>query len=190
MSDYGTPAPPPPEGQGPGQYAGMESMPGYEAPGAGAPVGKPDSIAMAVTLMYLGAALSLFGALTTLLMRDTIRDALQKASDDATTPMTSSQIDTIVSISVASGVVGGLIGVALWLWMASVNGKGRKWARIVATVFFGISLLTTLGSLVQKQPPLNLVIGLVTLLVGAFALFLLYRPDSTEYYNAQSAPRF
>jgi hypothetical protein len=189
MSDYGTPPPPPPEGQGPGQFPGMESMPGYQAPTAGAPVAQPPSIAMAVKLMYAGAALSLLGLLSTFLFRDTIRDAVQKASDDAATKMTSSEIDAAVGVAITFAVVFGLIGVALWLWMASANGKGRKWARVVATVFFALSVLSTLGSLIQHPPALSLIISIVSLALGAYIIYLLYRPESTQYYNAQSAPR-
>ncbi len=188
MSDYGTP-PPPPEGQEGGQYSGMGSMPSYQAPGAGAPVAQPASIAMAVKLMYVGAVLSLLGALSTLLFRDAIRDGVQKASDKAATPMTSSEIDTAVSVGVTVAVISGLIGVALWLWMASANGKGRKWARIVATVFFVLSVLSTLSSLIQHPPVLSLVLGILSVLLGAYIIYLLYRPESTQYYDAQSAPR-
>jgi hypothetical protein len=188
MSDYSTP-PPPPEGEGPGQLSGMESMPGYQAPVSGAPVAQPASIAMAVKLMYVGAALSLIGVLSTVLMRGTIRDAVQKASDTATTHLTSSQVDTAVGLAVALGVVSGLIGVALWLWMAAANGKGRKWARILATIFFVLSVLSTLASLVQHPPVLSLIVSLISLVLGAYIIYLLYRPESTQYYAAQSAPR-
>jgi len=34
-------------------------------------------------------------------------------------------------------VVFSLAWVALWLWMARANGRGRSWARIVSTVLFG-----------------------------------------------------
>ncbi|QGN58954.1 hypothetical protein [Nostocoides sp. HKS02] len=188
MSDYGTPPPPPP-GDGPGQYSGMESMPGYQAPVAGAPVAQPASIAMAVKLMYVGAALSLVGLLSTFLMRGTIRDAVQKASDTSTTHLTSSQVDAAVGVAVGLGVVSGLVGVALWLWMAAANGKGRKWARILATIFFACSVLSTLGSLAQHPPVLSLVVSIISLVLGAYIIYLLYRPESTQYYAAQSAPR-
>lgn len=189
MSDYGTPPPPPSEGQNPGQYSGMGSMPGAPAPGAAAPASRPASIAMAVKLMYVGAGLSLLGVLVTFFMRDTIREAVEKASADAAAPMTSSQIDAAVGVAVGSGVVGGLVGVGLWLWMAAANGKGRKWARIVATVFFVLSVLGMLASFVQQPPMLSLVISIVSLALGAYIIYLLYRPESTQYYDAQSAPR-
>jgi hypothetical protein len=193
MSDYGSPPPPPPppppEGQDPGQFSGMQSMPGYEAPVTGAPVSKPASIAMAVKLMYVGAALSLLGVLSTVFQLDSIRDAVEKASADASTPMTSSEMDAAVAVAVAFAVVVGLIGVALWLWMAAVNGRGRKWARIVATVFYGLFVLSALASLLQSPPALSLILSLVSLVLGAYILVLLYRKESTQYYEAQSAPR-
>ena len=196
MTDYSSAPPPPPEGagQGPapdqGQGAYPPAMPGYEAPTARGPVSQPASIALAVKLMYVGAALSLLGIIVTFLSRDTIRDSVEKASRDATKPMTSDQMDAAVALGVGFGVVLGLIGVALWLWMAVANGRGRKWARVVATVFFGLSVLSLLGSLVQKPPVLSLVLGLVSLLLGAYIIVLLYKRESTEYYEAQSAPRF
>jgi len=196
MTDYSSAPPPPPEGAGQGrtpdqgQGAYPPAMPGYEAPTARGPVSQPASIALAVKLMYVGAALSLLGIIVTFLSRDTIRDSVEKASRDATKPMTSDQMDAAVALGVGFGVVLGLIGVALWLWMAVANGRGRKWARVVATVFFGLSVLSLLGSLVQKPPVLSLVLGLVSLLLGAYIIVLLYKRESTEYYEAQSAPRF
>lgn len=190
MSEYSTP-PPPPEGSGSGQFppmGSMGSMPEYQ-PQQGQPVSRPASIAMAVKLMYVGAALSLIGLLSTVLMRDTIRTAVEKASNTSAKPMTSAEIDAAVNIAIGFGIFAGLVGVALWLWMASVNGKGRSWARIVATVFFGLSVLSTLSSLLQHPPALSLIVTLIGLLLGAYIIFLLYRPESSAYYAAQSAPR-
>jgi hypothetical protein len=166
----------------------MPSMPDYQAAAPAAAVSRPAPIAMAVKLMYVGALLSLLGALSTLFMRDTIRQAVEKASAEAATPMSSGDVDAAVAFSVAFAVIVGIIGALLWVWMASANGKGRKWARIVATVFFGLSVLSTAGSLLQHPPALSLVLGLVTLVLGAYIIYLLYRPESTRYYQARSAP--
>jgi hypothetical protein len=168
----------------------MESMPGGSAPQPAAPAGQPRSIALAVKLMYVGAALSLLGILVTLFMRDTIREAVEKASADASTPMTQSQMDGAVAIAIGFSVVVGLIGVALWLWMAWANGRGRSWARIVATVLFVLSVLSSLGSLVQRPPALSLAATFISLVLGAFTLVLLWRLESSRWYEAQSAPRY
>ncbi|MFC8503788.1 hypothetical protein ACFUC1_15635 [Pedococcus sp. NPDC057267] len=193
MSDQSiTPPPPPPGAPGTGGdgYPQMGSMPGPGVPPPAAPVSRPASIDLAVKLMYVGAVLSLLGMVLTVTMRDTIRSAVEKASNSSSAPMTASQVDAAVGLAVGVSVVVGLIGVGLWLWMAWANGKGRKWARIVATVFFGLSVLSTLSSLLQHPPVLSLVVALVNLLLGAYIIFLLYRPESTQYYEAQSAPRY
>ena len=193
MSDHSSPPPPPPpppgEGEGPGQYQGMQGMPSYESAPQAAPVERPASIAQAVKLMYVGAALSLLGIIVTVLMRGAIRDALVKASQKAAKPMSASQIDAAMNLAVVFAVVSGLIGVALWVWMAAANGRGRKWARIVATILWVLSLLSTLSSVLQHPPALALVLNIVMLALGAYILYLLYRPESTQYYEAQSAPR-
>lgn len=194
MSDNSTTPPPPPPVDGPGTagegYPQMGSMPGPGMAPPAAPVARPASIDMAVKLMYVGAALSVLGILFTVLMKGTIRDAVEKASNDSGTAMTASQVDAAVSLAIGFSVVVGLIGVGLWLWMASANGKGRSWARIVATVFFGLSVLSTLGSLLQHPPVLSLVVSVISLLLGAYIIYLLYRPESSRYYQAQSAPRY
>jgi len=189
MSDYGsTPPPPPPgEGEGPGQFQGMQGMPSYESAPAAAPVERPASIAQAVKLMYVGAALSLLGIIVFFLEKDAIRDMVQKSTAGKT--MTADKLDAAVTLAMVSAIVAGLIGVALWLWMASANGKGRKWARIVATVFFAFSVLNFLGSFLQPTPALSRILGIVMLALGAYILYLLYRPESSQYYEAQSAPR-
>jgi uncharacterized membrane protein (DUF2068 family) len=167
----------------------MQSMPG-SAPPPAAEVAQPAPIAMAVKLMYVGAALSLLGIIATVFQRDSIRSAVEKASSTSNPPMTPSQIDTAVGVGVASAVIVGLIGVGLWLWMAWANGNGKKWARIVATVFFGLFVLSTLASLVQHPPALSLIASIVTLVLGGYIIYLLYRPESGEYYQAKSAPKY
>jgi hypothetical protein len=185
MSDQ-YPPPPPPEQSG---YQGMGSMPAPGSQPAAPAVSQPASIAMAVKLMYVGAALSLLGILVSFLMTDQIRESVEKASADQATPMTPDQIDTAVSVGIGFAVVSGLIGVGLWLWMASANGKGKSWARIVATVLFAFSLLAFLGSFIQNQPTLAIILSVVSVLLGAFIIFLLWKKESTAYYQAQSAPR-
>ena len=191
MSDYGTPPPPPPDEPGPaaGGYPGMQSMPSSTPPPA-EPVSRPASIAMAVRLMYVGAALSLVTLLSTALMRDAIRQSVEKSNRTSRTPLTASQVDAAVNVAVVVSIVVGLIAVGLWLWMASANGKGRKWARTVATVFFALSVVSTLGGLVNHPPALSLIVGIITLVLGGYIIYLLYRPESSQFYAASSTPRY
>jgi Ca2+/Na+ antiporter len=143
----------------------------------------------AVMLMKVGAGLSLVGLLFTFVMRGALRDAVEKASANSATHLTATQIDAAVAFAFGAAIVSGLVGAGLWWWMASANGQGKKWARLVATVLFALNLLGFLGSLVQAQPVASRLWALLLVLLGGYVIVLLYKKQSTAYYDAQSAPR-
>ena len=101
----------------------------------------PRSVQMAVNFMYAGAALSLIELIVGLATAGSLRTAIHNASPD----LTPAQLHTAEVAGVATIVVLGLIGIALWLWMAWANRGGRNWARIVATVLFGLNTLALLN---------------------------------------------
>jgi hypothetical protein len=164
-------------------------MPGQAAGAPAGPVTRPPAMDKAVLLMKVGAGFSVLGLVISLLSRSAIRDAIEKSSAKQTTPLTQSQIDTAVTFSVVVAIIVGLIGVGLWLWMASANGKGKSWARIVATVLFGLSVLGFLANLVQAGTLLTKLVGFLGFLVGAAAIFFMYQKESSAFYKAASAPR-
>lgn len=197
MSDFGSAPPPPPEGprdQGMSPVPGsMPPMPGAMPAGAGGapmPSAPPAAISQAVMLMRVGAVLSVIGGLLALFMRDTLRDLVNEQVSKQRTPMSAGDVDVLVNVALVSAVVTGLLGAALWLWMAWANGKGRSWARIVATILFAFSVLSLLGSLIQTSPAASRLVSVVEVLLGAYIIFLLYRRESSEYYRARSAPRY
>jgi hypothetical protein len=85
----------------------------------------------------------------------------------------------------AGGLIGGfgLVVVSLWLWMARANGQGKNWARILSTVLFGLATLDLFGVLSQPKTALGFVFPVLTWLVGAGAVFLLWRKDSTDFFR-------
>lgn len=165
---------------------------GQQAPGQGgyyapAPVVRPPSIDKAVLMMKIGAALSVLSGLMVFAMKGTMREATEKALRDQGQTLTASEIDAAVNISLGVGVFMGLVGAALWWWMAVMNGKGRSWARIVATVFFVIGLLQTLWAFTQPSGgALGWVLNIASLLVGAAAVFFMWQKDSTRFYEESS----
>ena len=106
----------------------------------------PGSVLNAVKLMYVGAALSGLGIVISLLTIGSLKSAI-RAHDPS---FTTTQLHAAEAVAIGSVVVGGLIAIGLWLWMAWANGKGRNWARIVSSVFFGINTLDVL--LLLGQP--------------------------------------
>lgn len=194
MSNDGTNTPDPYGQPNYGQPNYGEQNPYGQAPGQGAPaptgpMAQPSSIKTAVMLMRVGALLSLLTLLTAFLFRDDIRETVEKSLRDADAGVTADTIDAAVAVTLGISVFFGLLGVALWLWMASANGKGRSWARIVATIFFGISVLSNLVSLAQPQAGLQRGLGLVSLILGAVIIVLLWKKESTAYYNSVTASR-
>ncbi len=132
--------------------------------------------------MYVGAVLAVLGVLVLLVSRDTLRDDI---ADDRP-ELTSSELDTAIAVTTVVAVVGAVIGVALWLWMASANGQGKSWARIVASVLGGLNVLFTLtGLATNPQTAASLVFSLVGLVLAAVILVLLWRPESSRFYEAR-----
>jgi hypothetical protein len=174
----------------PGYPGAMPGMP--PAAGAPRPAGpRPASVTTAVRLMWAGAALSLVSALLTPTMGDAMRTQIRDAIASSGSSMDPGTLDGFVTVILGLAVVFGLVEAGLWLLMAWQNGKGRTWARIVATVLFALGLLSGLSSLAQASvAPLLTVLSVAGAIVGAVAVFFLWRKDSSAWFEAQSAPRY
>jgi hypothetical protein len=133
------------------------------------------TVRAAVKLMYAGAAVSTVNLVILLALIGDI-----KVSQLLNTPF--------ITVSIAWS----LAPLALWLWMARENGRGRNWARIVSTVLFGAATLDLTGAF--RWPPgiqLSLVptvngstiIPVLYWLVGAAVVWLLWRPASRAFFR-------
>ena len=169
------------------QYASdQQQPPGYYAP---APVTRPAAIDKAVLLMKIGAGLSLLGLLPLLFMRDQMRTAVEQGLRDSNQPVTADNVNMAMNVGMVTALVIGLIGAGLWWWMAVMNGQGKSWARILSTVFFLLSLVLTLPGLVRGgdgSGALGMILSVVSLAVGAGAIFFLWQKESSNYYEAAS----
>ena len=170
-----------------GGYGGMAPM--SDVTGPTGPVNRPPAMDTAVRLMKVGAIWSLVQILFVFAFSSQIRDAVEKSSAKGRTPLSADQVDAAVAVSKVTGIAGGLLAAALWYWMSVANGKGRSWARIVATVLGALSVLSFLAGLVQPSSALVKLSALVTVVIGAAALFFMYRRESSEFYAASSRPR-
>lgn len=148
----------------------------------------PPSIQNAVKLMYVGAALSAVSLIVGLLTIGSLKSAIQTASRKASKPLTTPELHTAEAVGVASIIVLGLLGIGLWLWMARANGSGKSWARVVASVLFGLNTLGLLSVIVRPNSALTKIFDLLVWLVGLGAIVFLYRRESSEYF-AQSRLR-
>jgi len=83
----------------------------------------------------------------------------------------------------------GLIATGLWLWMARANKRGRSWARMMATVFFGLLTageLALLFEFLTHSSGSTLVVSFLVAywLTGLSAVVLLWQRSSSDFYAA------
>jgi len=139
----------------------------------------PPSVLNAVKLMYAGAAVSTVSLIISLADISGTKAAIKKARPN----LTATQVSQLNTFIIGLAIVSGLVGIALWLWMARANGQGKNWARIVSTVLFGLATLDLIGVFSQPKTILGLVFPVLTWLVGAGAVWLLWRPESTAFFK-------
>jgi hypothetical protein len=145
----------------------------------------PPSVVMAVRLMYAGAVVSAVSLVVGLTTVSSLRTALHKSRPS----LTPSQLHDLQTIVVVGSVVIGLISIGLWVWMALMNKAGKSWARIVATVLFGLDTLFLLLGVARAGAAASSLVSILIWLIGLGTVILLWRKDSSEYFTAQSAPR-
>lgn len=145
----------------------------------------PDSVRNAVKLMYVGAGLSAVVVIITLVTIGSLKSAILAHDPNFTT----SQVHAAEGIGIGSAIVFGLIAVGLWLWMAWANGRGRRWARIVATVFFAINTLDLIASFARIHAVGAVIVGVLVWLAGLGAIVLLFNKQSAPFFAQRPAPR-
>jgi hypothetical protein len=140
---------------------------------------------MAVRLMYAGAAVSAVSLIVGLATIGSLRDSLHKSYP----AFTATQLHSLQIVLVAGSVVFGLISIGLWVWMALMNRAGRSWARLVATILFGLNTLFLLLGVAREGAAAGALVSILTWLIGLGAIIFLWRRESTEYFSAASGPR-
>jgi hypothetical protein len=157
-----------------------EPIPAGDADAVRIPAPRP--VVLAVRLMYLGAALSAAGLISSLLLTRGLREAIIATSKVHLTP---AQVSTREHAIIGSAIVSGLVGIGLWLLMAWANGRGQSWARIVATVLCGINTLGLVFSLTVAHTAAGLLLSIAIWLAGVGAVILLWQRESSSYFAVQ-----
>jgi hypothetical protein len=147
---------------------------------------QPSTLRNAVRLIWAGGALSLIGVIITLSFSSRIKTAVinaaNKSNRTATHKLTAAQIHSLGNATVLLLAVFGVIGVLLWVWMAWANNRGRPWARIVATVLFGLNTIAVVLELGRAS--VSLITVALGWLIGLGAIVLLWNKQTTQYINA------
>ena len=142
----------------------------------------PPSVVMAVRLMYAGAVVSAVSLVVGLATVGSLRTALHKSQPS----LTPTQLHDLQTVVVVGSVAVGLISIGLWVWMALMNKAGKSWARIVASVLFGLNTLMLLLGVASAGVAASLLVSILTWLIGLGAVIYLWRKDATGYFNPQA----
>lgn len=146
----------------------------------------PASLALAVKVMYVGALASAVFAVVGLTQRGAVRDATVKAAAQQHRHFTPEQIDQAVNAAINRSMILGAVSVLLWIWMALANTRGKAWVRGVSTMLAMFGVVSFVFSLFAAGSVVGLLIGGIVVALGVFAVFLLWRRDSTEFYAQQA----
>jgi hypothetical protein len=141
---------------------------------------------MAVRLMYAGAVVSALSLIVGLATVGSIRASIQAGLHKSNPKVTPAQVHHIEIIYVAGSVAFQVISIGLWVWMALTNKAGKSWARIVATVLFGLNSLSLLLGVASVGVAAGILVSVLTWLIGLGAIIFLWRREASEYFTAQS----
>lgn len=148
------------------------------------PATPPTTVQRAIRLMYGGAATSTIYLIAALAAMSSLKSSLVNANKTAKHPLTASQINGEAIGYIIFIVFVGVVAIALWLWMARMNGQGKNWARVTATVLFCLWTINMIGITQTRLIPV-MVFPVIVWLFGLGAVFLLWRPGSAAFFRPQ-----
>ena len=123
----------------------------------------PDSVAKAVRLMMVGAAL------------EVVSGAVAALSH------------THKPLVLVSGIVTGLIVAGIWWLVARTCQRGRSVGRVVASIFFVFNTVGLAQTFAGEfhVPAAALVVNILGWIVGLGAVLMLWRHDSSEFFESR-----
>lgn len=142
----------------------------------------PSTVRAAVWLMYAGAAVTALNLIATLVTVSGVRTAIHNARPS----LTPAELHTAVVTYVVADVIYYAVCIGLWVWMALANRAGKSWARIGATVLFGVGTLLLAFGIGRSGLLVSSVVSLVIWLIGLGTVVFLWRRESSDFFRAAS----
>jgi hypothetical protein len=184
--------------QQPGPYPAFPQYPGGAVAMAPRPP-LPQTVQRAHYCILAGGALAILGIVATVTQTSAIRSVLETSDLNAD----QSTINSLVTATLVFTCVLGLVEVGLWVWMAFATKAGKNWARVLSTVFFGLSAASTLvdtviyfadsssssttSTFASADTTLGEVAAWLEFLAGLAAIILLWNKQSSPYFKPQAA---
>ncbi len=146
----------------------------------------PGSVRIAALFMYAGAALSVVGAVLTVITIGASRDALRRLYPR----FTDAQVHTAATAGLIASLVVAAIAVFLWLLVAWACRTGRNWGRMTGTVLFALNTVLLLFGLIRPggaalpRATVGTLLTVLLWLAGLGAVVMLWRRDSSAFFGS------
>lgn len=146
------------------------------------PAEPPPSVLLAVRLMYVGAVLGLLAFGFELLQRQHTWEGLFALAASRGIPV--NQTVGIYQTMLGVGVLLGPIGAVAWIFLASMNRRGYRWARMIGsgTLFVGVLGVLWMYDYYSAMHPFALLLWTATVGVGACVVLLTWHSSAKAYY--------
>jgi hypothetical protein len=152
-----------------------------EQPAAGTG-NRPPQVELAFWLIIGAGVLSFISALALPFTgSDFLNQAMQESAAQQGRELPRGTLEAMQGVLVVSSIIGGLISLGLYALVAFPVRKGKNWARILGTVFAGISVLGLFS--IFSLGPVYGVLQILVILTGVAAIILLYLPANSPYFQ-------
>ena len=147
----------------------------------------PSTVQAAVGLMYAGAAHTLLLYGIVILTFNSIVDTYNNALLSTNQNYIPVQADRVRVEVVTPLVFVAVVQIALWLWMAWANRRGRNWARVTGTVLFGFYTIGSLGTVFRPGDGTSFIklLAVVGWLIACATVVLLWQPQSSSFFRGR-----
>ena len=152
------------------------------------PVVAPRSITEAVRVMRFAGALSLLEIVRVFLTRNDLKAAFAGESRLQGASVGAADLDRIVTLSLTISVAYAIVSATAWFVMARTTQQGSKWGRWVACALMAVALGVFFGGLLPTAGLFSRVFAVALLLLGAWALVLLWQKDSSAWIRYATTP--
>jgi hypothetical protein len=139
------------------------------------------TVRAAVRLLGAGAAITAVNLIISLNIMMARMAAIKAAIREWNPWLTAAQVSQGYTSAIVVGIVSCLVPVAVWLWMAQANGRGRNWARILFTVLFGLATLTLIF-------PESVIVPQWVPIIGNHPVVIGYVPGGTDAFRPGGRP--
>jgi drug/metabolite transporter (DMT)-like permease len=146
----------------------------------------PNTLRIAVLLMFVGALAALVGVVVTLTNTDHIRQLFE----DTVPKMTPDKIDSATTFAIVQQIVLNVIRAAIWVVLAIFVRQGKQWARILSTLVTIVGVALILRGIGETDELGSAIAGWGQVVCGVLAVILIWLPQSMPWFRPREVVGF